>query len=253
MLGMLAFGPSVFVVIIAAVLLIVLRKKDQARLAVVFSVIAFVFGTLHIVCEFFPFEYTGPDGIDYIGQAIVWGLMVQSILYGTLAAYISFAVVATVSAVRALRKGRRAKGTVSLILAWICGFVICCLVVTNIVRDVNHKRNIRVEVREVTAAVDSDGDPAAVILYEIYNDTRTEITYHSSIYEEVTQNGRSLSHAIVDGPEELKDSDIKAVAPGNSAIVRKTYKLKEPGAKVEIVLRTYGGDYTYLTGKYTPK
>ena len=253
MLVMLAFGPSVFVVIIAAVLLIVLRKKDQARLAVVFSVIAFVFGTLHIFCEFFPFEYTGPDGIDYIGQAIVWGLMVQSILYGTLAAYISFAVVATVSAVRALRKGRRAKGTVSLILAWICGFVICCLVVTNIVRDVNHKRNIRVEVREVTAAVDSDGDPAAVILYEIYNDTRTEITYHLSIYEEVTQNGRSLSHAIVKGPEELKDSDIKAVAPGGSRLVRKTYKLKEPGAPVNIVLRTYGGDYTYLTGKYTPK
>ena len=253
MLGMLAFGPAVFAVVTAAIMLIVFRKKDPGKMAVIFSCIAFVFGITHIVCEFFPFEYTGPDGIDYIGQAIVWGLMVQSILYGTLAAYISFAVVATVSAVRTLRKGRRAKGTVSLILAWICGFVICCLVVTNIVRVVNHKRNIRVEVREVTAAVDSDGDPAAVILYEIYNDTRTEITYHSSIYEEVTQNGRSLSHAIVKGPEELKDSDIKAVAPGGSRLVRKTYKLKEPGAKVEIVLRTYGGDYTYLTGKYTPK
>ena len=254
MLGIIAFGPSLIAVIAAVILLIVLRKKDPAKMAVVFSAVALVCGISHIICEFFPFDYSGPGGLDYIGQAIVWGLAVQSVLYGTLAAYISFAIVATVFALKALKvSGKRRRGAVSLILSWICGLVICCLVITNIVSDQTHKRNIRVEVREVTAAVDSDGDPAAVILYEIYNDTKREITYHSSIYEEVTQNGRSLSHAIVKGPEELKDSDIKAVAPGSSAIVRKTYKLREPGAPVNIVLRTYGGDYTYLVAKYTPK
>ena len=253
MLGMLAFGPSVFVVIIAAVLLIVLRKKDQARLAVVFSVIAFVFGTLHIFCEFFPFEYTGPDGIDYIGQAIVWGLMVQSILYGTLAAYISFAVVATVSAVRALRKGRRAKGTVSLILAWICGAVICCLVVTNIVADKNYKKSIRIEVKEVSQVTDTESDPAVLIMFEIYNGTKRDIMYQTSVYTEVSQNGKEIYHTTVDGWKEYEDADIKYVKPGSSAVIRKTYKLKDTSAPVKILCRTYGGDYTYIDGEYKPK
>ena len=254
MLCIIAFGPSLIAVIAAVILLIVLRKKDPAKMAVVFSAVALVCGISHIICEFFPFDYSGPGGLDYIGQAIVWGLAVQSVLYGTLVAYISFAIVATVFALKALKvSGKRRRGAVSLILSWICGLVICCLVITNIVSDQTHKRNISVEVKSVTSAVDTDGDPAVVIMYEIHNGTKSKIMYQTAVYEQVTQNGKELSYGIVDGPKELKDSDIKYVEPGNSAIVRKTYKLREPGAPVNIVLRTYGGDYTYLVAKYTPK
>ncbi len=254
MLGMLAFGPSVFVVIIAAVLLIVLRKKDQARLAVVFSVIAFVFGTLHIFCEFFPFEYTGPDGIDYIGQAIVWGLMVQSILYGTLAAYISFAVVATFSAVKALKESEtRKKGIISMILSWICGIVIVCIIITNIVADKNYKKSIRIEVKEVSQVTDTESDPAVLIMFKIYNGTKRDIMYQTSVYTEVSQNGKEIYHTTVDGWKEYEDADIKYVKPGSSAVIRKTYKLKDTSAPVKILCRTYGGDYTYIDGEYKPK
>lgn len=254
MLGVIAFGPSLIAIVAAVVLSVIFRKKDPAKMAVVFSFVALVCGITHIVCEFFPFEYTGPGGLDYIGQAIVWGLAVQSLLYGTLVAYISFAIVATVFAVKALKvSGKRRRGAVSLILSWICGVVICCLVITNIVSDRTHKRNISVEIRSVTSAVDTDGDPAVVIMYEIHNGTKSRIMYQTAVYEQVTQNGMELSYGIVDGPKELKDSDIKYVEPGSSAPVRKTYKLRETGAPIKIVCQTYGGDYTYIDGEFTPK
>ena len=247
-------GTSVIAAIAAIVLAIVMRKKDPGKLCIAFSVTAFIFGLLHLICEFIPFEYTGPGGIDYIGQAIVWALLVNSVLYGTVIAYISFAIVATIYAVKALKsEGERKKGALSLVLSWICGIVIACLIVTSLVAAKNHKKNISVEVKEVTSAVDSDGDPAVVIMYELHNKTKREITFLSSMYEEVTQNGKELRYGIVEGPEDLKDSDIKEVAPGSSRMVRKTYKLKEPGAPIKIVCRAYGGDVTYLDGEYTPK
>ena len=247
-------GTSVIAAVTAIVLAIVMRKKDPGKLCMAFSITAFIFGLLHLICEFIPFEYTGPGGIDYIGQAIVWALLVNSVLYGTVIAYISFAIVATIYAVKALKsEGERKKGALSLVLSWICGIVIACLIVTSLVAVKNHKKNISVEVKEVTSAVDSDGDPAVVIMYELHNKTKREITFLSSMYEEVTQNGKELRYGIVEGPEDLKDSDIKQVAPGSSRTVRKTYKLKEPGAPIKIVCRAYGGDVTYLDGEYTPK
>ena len=254
MLLLLAFGPSVIASVIAVILAVVLRKKDPAKLAVAFSVIAFVCGLLHLISEFYPFKYSGPGGIDYIGDAIVWGLMVSSVLYGTIVAYISFALVATIYAIKTIRSGeKRKKGVISLILSWVCGIVITGLIITNIVTDITFKKSISVEVTKVTAAVDSDGDPAVVILYELNNGSKKEITFLSAIYEYVTQNDKELRFGIVEGPEFLKDSDIKKVAPGSTAVVRKTYKLKDPAAPVKIVLRTYKGDVTYLDGEYTPK
>lgn len=254
MLLLIAFGPSVIASVIAVVLAVVLRKKDPAKLAVAFSVIAFVCGLLHLISEFYPFKYSGPGGIDYIGDAIVWGLMVSSVLYGTIVAYISFALVATIYAIKTIRSGeKRKKGVISLVLSWVCGIVIAGLIITNIVTDITFKKSISVEVTKVTAAVDSDGDPAVVILYELNNGSKKEITFLSAIYENVTQNDKELRYGIVEGPEYLKDSDIKKVAPGSTAVVRKTYKLKDPAAPVKIVLRTYKGDVTYLDGEYTPK
>ena len=254
MLLLLAFGPSVIASVIAVVLAVVLRKKDPAKLAVAFSVIAFVCGLLHLISEFYPFKYSGPGGIDYIGDAIVWGLMVSSVLYGTIVAYISFALVATIYAIKTIRSGeKRKKGVISLVLSWVCGIVIAGLIITNIVTDITFKKSISVEVTKVTAAVDSDGDPAVVIMYELNNGSKKEITFLSAIYENVTQNDKELRYGIVKGPEYLEDSDIKKVSPGSTAVVRKTYKLKDPAAPVKIVLRTYKGDVTYLDGEYTPK
>ena len=254
MLLLLAFGPSVIASVIAVILAVVLRKKDPAKLAVAFSVIAFVCGLLHLISEFYPFKYSGPGGIDYIGDAIVWGLMVSSVLYGTIVAYISFALVATIYAIKTIRSGeKRKKGVISLVLSWVCGIVIAGLIITNIVTDITFKKSISVEVTKVTAAVDSDGDPAVVIMYELNNGSKKEITFLSAIYENVTQNDKELRYGIVKGPEYLEDSDIKKVSPGSTAVVRKTYKLKDPAAPVKIVLRTYKGDVTYLDGEYTPK
>lgn len=254
MLLLLAFGPSVIAAVIAVVLAVVFRKKDPAKMAVVFSVIAFVCGLLHLISEFYPFRYSGPGGIDYIGNAIVWGLMVSSVLYGTIVAYICFAVIATIYAIKAVKSGeKRKKGAISLVLSWVCGIVIAGLIITNIVTDITFKKSISVEVTKVTAAVDSDGDPAVVIMYELHNGSKKEITFLSAIYENVSQNENELRYGIVKGPEYLKDSDIKKVAPGGSGTVRKTYKLKDPGSPVKIVLRTYKGDVTYLDGEFTPK
>lgn len=254
MLAVLAFGPSVLAVVIAVVLAAVLRKKDPAKPAVIFSVIAFVCGIAYLICAFYPFEYTGPGGIDYIGDAIVWGLMVSSLLYGTIFAYVSFALVATIYAVRTIRSGeKRRKGALSLVLSWVCGFVIAGLIVTNIVSERNYQKSIKVEVQQVTSAFDSDGDPAVVIMYELHNGTKNEIMFLSAVYETVSQDGKELRYGIVRGPEDLKDSDIKKVAPGSTGTVRKTYKLKTPGAPVRIVCRTYKGNYTYLDGEYLPK
>ena len=110
-MGLVVLG-AVSMCIAAIVLCIKLRKtKHPARVARVFAFIALACGLINLFCDFFPFEYDGPGGIDYIGQAIVWGMVYSAMLYSTLAAYICFAIVATVYAVKA----SKAKGEASFL------------------------------------------------------------------------------------------------------------------------------------------
>lgn len=255
MLALIAFGPSVIVIIIAIVLLIKLRKNDNpGKLAVIFSVIALVCGLIHLMCQLYPFEYKGEGGIDYIGQAIVWSITVKSILYATLAAYVSFAIVATVFAVKALKaKETRKKGILSLILSWVYGIVFASLIITNIAADKANKKSIKVEVREVTQVTDTEGDSAVLIQFEIYNGTKRDITFQSSVYAEISQNGKQIYHTNAPGWEEYRDADIKDIKPGSSAEIRNAYKLNDKDAPVRISCRTYAGDVTYLDGEFMPK
>lgn len=235
----------------ALILGIKLRKTNNpARVARVFAFIALVCGIINLVCDFFPVQYNGPGGIDYIGQALVWGMLYSAMLYSTLAAYISFAIVATVYAVKAAKaKDTAKKGWLTLVIAWVCAVVVAGIVVTNIVSDKNYKKNISVEVSEVTETVDSDGEAAVLIVMELRNGTKSEIVYMGSVYDEVSQNGKELPHASLN--ELLNDdSDLEKVAPGSSVTVKKAYKIKDKNAPVHILCRTYGGDYTYVDKDY---
>ena len=235
----------------ALILGIKLRKTNNpARVARVFAFIALACGIINLVCDYLPIEYNGPGGIDYIGQAIVWGFLYSAMLYSTLAAYICFAIVATVYAVKASKANDTAKkGWLTLVIAWVCAAVVAGIVVTNIVSEKNYKKNISVEVREVTQTVDTAGDPAVLVVMSLRNDTKREIYYLGSVYDEVSQNGKGLSHASLN--ELLNDdSDLEKVAPGSSVTVKKAYKLKDPNAPVHVLCRTYGGDYTYVDKDY---
>lgn len=96
MIELIAILPPVAAVITALVLTIKLRKKDNpAGLARIFAFAALAFGIVFLLQEFFPFEYTGEDGIDHIADALLWGLFVNTLLYTTLTAYVSFAASAT--------------------------------------------------------------------------------------------------------------------------------------------------------------
>ena len=238
---------AVTMCIAALILGIKLRKTNNpARVARVFAFIALACGIINLVCDYLPIEYNGPGGIDYIGQAIVWGFLYSAMLYSTLAAYICFAIVATVYAVKASKANDTAKkGWLTLVIAWVCAAVVAGIVVTNIVSEKNYKKNISVEVRSVTETVDSDGNPAVMVVMELRNNTKKEIYYLGSVYDEVSQNGKELSHASL---RELlsDDSDLEKVAPGSSATVKKGYKIKDKAAPVHILCRTYGGDYTYV-------
>jgi hypothetical protein len=167
-------------------------------------------------------------------------------LYSTLAAYICFAIVATVYAVKASKaKDKGRKGWLTLIISWVCALVVAGIVLTNIVSDNNRKKNISVEVQEVTETVDSDGKPAVIVVMEFKNNTKSETFYHAAVYDEVSQNGKELPHASLN--ELLNDdSDLEKVAPGSSVTVKKAYKIKDKNAPVHILCRTYGGDYTYV-------
>ena len=233
--------------IAALILGIKLRKTNNpARVARVFAFIALACGIINLVCDFLPIEYNGPGGIDYIGHALVWGMLYSAMLYSTLAAYICFAIVATVYAVKASKANDTAKkGWLTLVIAWVCAAVVAGIVVTNIVSEKNHKKNISVDVREVTQTVDTDGNPAVLVVMVLHNDTKKEIYYLGSVYDEVSQNGKELSHASLN--ELLNDdSDLEKVAPGSSVTVKKAYKIKDKNAPVHILCRTYGGDYTYV-------
>ena len=65
--------PSLILLIPVIVVIIKNRKPERPeKIARIFAVIALIGGLL---CFFFstnPFDYKGPGGIDYIGQALVW-------------------------------------------------------------------------------------------------------------------------------------------------------------------------------------
>ena len=227
------------------------KKRNSETRAVTFSICALVCGIIHIFCEFFPFEYKGESGIDYLGQALVWVLFVKALLYGTLIVYLIFAVIATVFAVKTLKaKDKRKKGFVSLVLAWISGFVVAGLITANIVIDHNNKKNIEVEVTEVTLTTDCDGDTAVRVEIELYNGSNRTISYLSSVYDEVTQNGMELSHAVL--PEDLEDYDpeLEDVEPGESVTIVKGFELEYPDEPVYILCRSYDGKFIYVDDEF---
>ena len=227
------------------------KKRKSEKRAVTFSICALVCGIIHIFCEFFPFEYKGESGIDYLGQALVWVLFVKALLYGTLIVYLIFAIIATVFAIKTIRaKDTRKKGVVSLILAWICGLVVAGLISANIVIDRNNKKNIEVEVTEATLTTDCDGDTAVRVEIELYNGSNRTISYLSSVYDEVTQNGTELSHAVL--PEDLEDYDpeIENVEPGESVTIVKGFELEYTDEPVYILCRSYDGKFIYVDDEF---
>ena len=240
---------------IAAILIgVKLRKtKNPARVARVLAFISLICGIIHIACEFFPFEYTGGKGIDYIGQAIVWGAMVNAVLYSTLASYIVFAIVATIYTVKAAKaKDKHKKGWLTLLITWVCVLAIAGMVVTNIIISSNRAKKIEVTCQGVTRTVDTDGEPAVVFSLKLHNGTKDEITFLSSVYAEATQDDRTLSRAIVVEESGQPDTEIQMTPPGGDIIVKKAYKLKYTTKPVKLLCRTYNGKLIYLDMEINP-
>ena len=246
-MGLIVYAPAVLFFVAAIVMIIKLRKtKHPDKIARVFAVIAVIAGLIFLGISFYPFDYNGPGGIDYIGQAIVWAMMVNCLHYTALGIYFSFAVAATVYAVKAMQKKEtRKSGVISLIVSWICGLVIVGIILTNVISDQNHKRNIHVKVTNITHTVDSDGDGAIIVTMELRNDTKREIYYHGSVYDEVTQGGKELRFAIISEMGDYKDSDLKKAAPGTAVTVKKGYKLRSASEPIKVLVRSYGGDVVY--------
>lgn len=227
------------------------KKRYFGKLAVVLSIIALVSGLIHIFCEFFPFEYQGEGGIDYLGQAILWVFFVKVLLYGTLLVYIVFAILATVFAAKTMKaKETRKKGVVSLILAWICGVVVAGLITANFVIDHNNKKNIEVEVTEVVLTTDCSGDQAVRVEIELYNGTNTTISYLSSVYDEFSQYGKELSHAVL--PEDLDDDypELESLKPGESVTIVKGFEVRYPDEPVYILCRSFDGKFIYVDEEF---
>ena len=227
------------------------KKRNYEKTALTLSIIALVSGIIHIFCEFFPFEYQGEGGLDYLGQAILWVMMVKVLLYGTLIVYVVFAILATVFAAKAIKaKDTRKKGVVSLILAWICGLVVAGLITANFVIDYNSKKNIDVEVTEVALTTDFDGREAVRVEIELYNGTNTTISYLSSVYDEVSQYGKELTHAVL--PEDLDDDDpeLESLKPGESVTIVKGYEVRYPDEPVYILCRSFDGKFVYVDEEF---
>lgn len=227
------------------------KKRNYEKTALTLSIIALVSGIIHIFCEFFPFEYQGEGGLDYLGQAILWVMMVKVLLYGTLIVYVVFAILATVFAAMAIKaKDTRKKGVVSLVLAWICGVVVAGLITANFVIDYNSKKNIDVEVTEVALTTDYDGREAVRVEIELYNGTNTTISYLSSVYDEVSQYGKELTHAVL--PEDLDDDDpeLESLKPGESVTIVKGYEVRYPDEPVYILCRSFDGKFVYVDEEF---
>jgi len=255
MVELLLFCPALIAVITAVVLMIKFRKaQNPGKCAFIFSVIALVFGISFICFSLFPFEYTGETGLDYIGQAMAWAILVNSVQISLFAAYLSFAVVATVFAVKALiAKDKRKLGIVSLVNAWICGIVVGCMITVNYISDMNIKKSIRVDVKNVSLTEDYEGEAAVVFTLEFYNGSKNEITYLSSVYEEVTQDDCEIYHTPVVELLDETDEDIKSVEPGECVTIRKSYRLKDADIPVRIVCRSYDRKVIYVDSEYLPE
>ena len=246
------YALALIIVIITVVQVIHYRKtKKPGKTAKKFAIPAIVFGILHLICDFFPFEYNGPGGIDYIGQAVAFGLFVNAIIYSTLIVYLNFAIAATIYAVKAIRKNDKRKNSILwLILSWICALVVAGIVTGNIIYDKTRKNSIKVEVKEVSSATDYEGDPAVLVVLDFYNGTRNEVSYMSMVFDEVLQDERELYGTVIGDSYSEPDYEIEPVAPGSSAEIRKAYKLKDPSKPVRIVCSTYGGDVIYIDGEF---
>ena len=255
MVVILPYVFTLIIVIITVVEEIRFRNyRKPEKVAKKFALIAIVFGILHLICDFYPFDYTGGTGIDYIGQAVAYGLFINAIIYSTLIVYLNFAVAASVYAVKAIRKNdKRKKSILWLILSWICAIVVAGIVTGNIIYDKTQKNSIKVEVKEVSSVTDYEGDPAVLVVLEFYNGTRNEVSYMSMAYDEVSQDGSELYGTVIGDSYSEPDYEIDRVSPGSSAEIRKAYKLKDPSKPVRIVCSTYGGDVIYIDGEFDVK
>ena len=255
---MVLFLPYVFaliIVIITVVEVIRFRKyRKPEKIAKKFALIAIVFGILHLICDFFPFQYNGGSGIDNIGQAVAFGVFVNAIIYSTLIVYLGFAIAATIYAVKAIKnKKTRKKGVLWLVLSWICALVVAGIVIGNVISDNVRKNSIKVEVKEVTSVTDTDGKPSALVVFKFYNNTGSDVSYMSEVYDEVSQDGQEIYDTLVDESISGPDHEIEAVKPGCSVEVRKAYVLDDPEKPIRIVCSSYDGHVVYVDGEYEVK
>ena len=253
MVVILPYVFALIIVIITVVEEIRFRNyRKPEKVAKKFALIAIVFGILHLICDFYPFDYTGGTGIDYIGQAVAYSLFINAIIYSTLIVYLNFAVAASVYAVKAIKnKKTRKKGILWLVLSWICALVVAGIVIGNIISDDVRKNSIKVGVKEVTSVTDTDGKPSALVVLEFYNGTGSDITYLSTVYDEVSQNGQEIYDTNIE--DSGIDYEIEAVKPGCSVEIRKAYRLDDPSEPVKIVCQSYDGYVVYVDAEYEVK
>ena len=124
------------------------------------------------------------------------------------------------------------------------------IVTGNIIYDKTQKNSIKVEVKDVTAVTDYEGDPAVLVVLDFYNGSKSKKSFMSSVYEEVTQDGREIYYTIFNEPESRTDNDIEPVSPGSSIEIRKAYKLDDPSKPVRIVCSSFDGSTVYVDGEF---
>lgn len=262
---------AVLIVVAAVVLIVRLRKtKEPAKIARIFSFIALAFAVLSLIFQMFFPEYSGPKGIDYIGDAIVYGFIVLSINLLLMLAYLCSAVVTTVFAVKAFRKkpdsvirdadisrkdakSARAVGVFSLILCWIYAVVFLSFNVAGYIKEQDHINSIKVDVKEVTNVTDFYGNPAVLITIEVYNGTKADITYLTEIYDDFYQNGNPLYSAALNPEGKIVDTQTELIKPGSTGIVKKAFKVKSDSAPIKMKMTPYGSDHVYFEGEIKPK
>lgn len=257
---MILFVPYVLalmIIIFTVIEVIRFRKhRKPERIARKFAYAAVAIGILHLVCDFFPFNYNGASGIDYMGQAMVWAYFIDAIIYSTLIVYLNFAIAATIYAVKSLRlKNPKTgkKNAITLIITWICAVLVAGIVIANVVTDKINKKSISVEVKQVTAVKDYEGTPSVLVVFELRNNSKNNISYITSVYDEVYQGEQELNDTIMDDPICDPDNDIKVIGPGESIEIGKVFEQKTVGEPVRIICTSYGRDVTYVDGVYEIK
>lgn len=261
---------ALLIVVATVVLIVRLRKTgDPAKMARIFSFIALAFGVLSLIFQLFFPEYSGPKGIDYIGDAIVYAFIILSINALLLLTYFCSAVVTTVFAVKAIRKrpdsvirdadisrkdakSARATGVFALILCWIYALVFVSFGIAGYVKEKEHINSIKADVKEITKVTDFYGNPAVLITIEVYNGTKGDITYLSEINDEFFQNGSPLYSTPLDPKERIVDTEGMRIKPGTTGIVKKAFKIKSD-APIRTKMSTYDGKHVYFEGEIAPK